>query len=46
MAGVDALDELVVGVAVAVVHPDLTWGHGGGGALIISNTCSRVKRSG
>jgi hypothetical protein len=46
MAGVDALDQLVVGVAVAVVHPDLTWGHGGGGTLIISNTCSRVKRSG
>jgi DNA-binding FrmR family transcriptional regulator len=43
MAGVDALDQLVIGVLVAVVHPDLTWGHGGGGTLTISNMCSIVK---
>src|SRR5215210_8059124 len=43
MAGVDALDQLVVGLLVAVVHPDLTWGYGGGGTLIVSNTCSKVK---
>jgi CsoR family transcriptional regulator, copper-sensing transcriptional repressor len=43
MTGVDALDQLVVGLLVALVHPDLTWGHGGGGTLIVSNTCSKVK---
>ena len=46
MAGVDALDQLVVGLLLAVVHPDLTWGHGGGGTPTISNTRSIVKSSG